>query len=238
MGDYSSTGKVSGDIFESLRNYAPGAIRAINAVSPELAQTQLGIDQSMIGPYSELYKQGQLASSGTEADIAEGPGKRLVASADASQKALDPEYYAARGALGDSIGKYLGSYDPSHISPTELAEVSRGINATSGPSTPSNLSTAKNAMTFGSAGTQRWQNFGDAITRASSAIPTLKSGLAGFNISQSRGANPLPGNSSQASGTGFGFANNALSNIGQVANTGLSKEKTIPDQVNSAVGSY
>jgi hypothetical protein len=238
MGDYSGTGQVSGDIFESLGRFAPEAIRAIQGTLPGLAQTELGIDQSMIDPYNELYRKGQLSSAGTEADVVEGPGKRLVSAADTYQRQLDPEYYNTRSVIGDAVGKYLGGYDPNSLSQTEVSEISRGINATTGPTTPSNMNTVKNAQTFGAAGANRWQNFGDAITKASTALPGMKSGMSGFNIASSRGANPLPSASRNAANTGFGFASGALNNIGQVANTGLSKEKSIPDQMTGAVGAY
>ncbi len=238
MGDYTGTGQVSGDIFDSLGRYAPQAIRAIAGELPGLANTELGIDQAMIDPYNELYRKGQLSSANTEADVVAGPGQRLVGSADTYQRQLDPEYYNSRGVISDSIGKYLGGYNPNALSPTEVSEISRGINATTGPTTPSSMNTVKNAQVFGKAGENRWQNFGDAITKASTALPGLKSGLNGFNIASSRGANPLPSAARNAANTGFGFASGALSNISGVANTGLQKEKTIPDQVNGAVGAY
>lgn len=198
----------------ALAQYAPGAISALNKTAPETAATQASIDQSMQPIYNDLYNKGQIASSNTEADIAEGPGKRLVSAADAAQRSLDPEYYSTRATMGNAINSWLGSGSPTGaLSPTEEAELSRGVAQTNGVGTPSALTTASNAMKFGQAATNKWQAFGDAITKASSAIPTLKSGVNGFDVSQTRGANPLPSNSTNALGNNFGFANNALGNI-------------------------
>lgn len=200
----------------ALEAYAPGAIRAISGVTGSTARDVASADAAVAPIYNQLYREGQLASADTEADIAEGPGQRLVSAADTAQRTLDPEFYSSRAVLGDAVKKYL-DYDPYRMSPTELAEISRGINATEGTMPSSALRTVHNAQTFGAAGTNRWKNFGEAITRASTAIPSLRSGLNGFAVATSRGQNPmgsgLGGAGGFASGQNFGFANNALGNI-------------------------
>lgn len=231
MGDSAQgIGGQTGSIMAALEKYAPGAIQAISQTIPGVASQVASGDAATAGTYNQLYNTGQLASANTEAQIASGPGMSLVASADKAQRTLDPEYYAQRALLNDSLTKYLTSYDPTKLTPTEEAQIARGVNATSGSITPSNMQTIRNAQTFGSAGTQRWQNFGDALTKAYGALPGLRSGLNGFNIATQRGANPggtgTLGIGSSALGNSFGFANNALGNITAM--------KTLQQQIDEA----
>ncbi len=201
----------------ALAQYAPDAIRAIAGTTPGTATQMAAADAAVAPTYNSLYNSGQLASAGTEAAIAGGPGQASVAAADKAQQTLDPQYYQSRNTVNDALNKYLTSYDPTKLTPTEEAQITRGVNATSGSVTPSNMQTIKNAQTFGQAGTQRWQNFGQALTNAAGVLPALKSGLNGFNIATQRGANPggsgTSGTGAGAASTNFGFANNSLGNI-------------------------
>jgi hypothetical protein len=228
----------------ALQQYAPGAIQAIAGLTPGTAQQIAAGDVAVAPAYNELYRTGQLASANTEADIAAGPGQRLVSSADTAQKTLDPEYYAQRGLLSNAMSKYLTSYDPSSLTPTEEAQISRGIGATGGSVTPSSMQTIRNAQTFGDKGTQRWQNFGQAVTNASTALPSLKSGINGFNVATQRGTNPggsgFANVGSSAANTNFGFANSALGNVSATQrNTDTINAENSPIALGTkAVGAY
>lgn len=212
--DPPSLGKQTEKIFNILKTQAPGAIEAIAKTLTPMVQQQVAAEQAVAPEYQELYKQNQLAAAGTEADVVEGPGQRLVSAADKYQQQLDPEFYKSRGLVSDALGTYLGAYSPTELSPTELAQISRGINATTGPVTPSAMNTIRNAQVFGDAGTKRWQNFGDAVTRAASVIPSLKSGLTGFDIATYRGTDTGARNAVQSSlAPSFGFATSALGDI-------------------------
>lgn len=212
--DPPSLGKQTEKIFNVLKMQAPGAIEAIAKTLTPMVQQQVAAEQAVAPEYQELYKQNQLAAAGTEADVVEGPGQRLVSAADKYQQQLDPEFYKSRGMISDALGSYLGAYSPTELSPTELAQISRGINATTGPVTPSAMNTIRNAQVFGEAGTKRWQNFGDAVTRAASVIPNLKSGLTGFDIATYRGQDTGARNAVQSSlAPSFGFATSALGDI-------------------------
>src|SRR5579862_1252439 len=216
MGDNTpSVGDQTKQIFGSLIQNAPAAISAINNTLGGTAQSQLAAQQAVEPGYESLYNQNQQATAATQAGVVAGPaGQSLVSSADKYQQQLDPQYYAQRNAISDALTKYLSSYSPTQLTPTENAEIARGINATTGPITPSAQNTIKNAQTFGAAGTQRWQNFGNAITQAANALPQLRSGISGFNVASSTGSNPGAANATQnALGSNYGFSSTALGNI-------------------------
>lgn len=268
MGNDAPSGiESSRDMLQALAQYAPDAIRAISNTTPETAQKQLEVQRLTAPGYADLQNQiyrdygpeanrigsdinraNQLAASQTELDIARGPGRELNAQALDLQKQLDPEYYQTRGLINDAISKYLGSYSPTELSGSELEQISRGIAQTDGIGTPSNLRTIKNAQTFGDAGTKRWQNFGDAIIKASSALPGFKSGMSGFEIATRR---PLQSNTGEgrlsspnaidatsAFNTNFGFANQALGEIGANQRTAMNKRKSLLDNIGAGAGIF
>jgi hypothetical protein len=200
-------------MFQALQAYAPQAISAINAQAPATAESQLAAQEAVQGGYDKL-------------------GQQNVTNADLYQKQLDPEFYKQRGNLSDALGKYLSTYDPTQLTPTEIASISRGINATTGPVTPSNLNTVKNAQVFGQAATDRWKNFGDAVTKAASVLPTLKSGISGFQTANtgagSTAANTAANNATQAN---FGFSTSALGDIAGNTQAQLQKSKDYWDKL-------
>jgi hypothetical protein len=226
-------------LLQGLSQYAPGAISSIANTLPATAQGQLSAAQSVEPGAENLYNQNQLASAQTEANVVGGPGQQLVNSANKYQQQTDPEFYAQRAALSNALTKYLGSYDPTKLTPTEEAQISRGINATTGPQTPSNMNTIRNAQTFGSAGTQRWQNFGNAVTQAAQALPALKSGINGFQVASSRGSNPFATNAAtNALGSNFGFSSTALNDATGILNTVTGKAKDPYDKALAMSGAF
>lgn len=232
MGDSPPSSKQAArDALRYLAQYAPEAISAITKTTPEIAKTQADIDTSLRDQANELFRSGELAAAGTEADVVRGPGAELVSAADKYQRQLDPEFYANRAVVGDAVNKYLTSYDPNRLSDTDVAEISRGINATTGPIAPSAMNAIKNAQVFGNERTKRWQNFGEAVTRASSALGGLKSGLTGFDIARTRKDNPMPNYSGNALNAGFGFASSALGDITGAQTAAMNKRKDTLDMV-------
>lgn len=238
MGDKApSANESTRAMLQALAQYAPDAIYAINDTAPDTARTQLAIDKELYPQYYELDRQNQLQGSKNELEIAKGTGAELADQATALQQKVDPEFYKSRALVSDAIGKYLGSYDPSTLSPTEMAQIERGIGR-EGPVTPSAMNTIKNAQTFGDKATQRWQNFGNAVTQAASALPALKTGFTGFEVATKRALSPLPANSTTAIGTNYGFANNVTNEIGANQRAALAKKKDVFDKINSATQSF
>lgn len=247
-------------ILDSLAVYAPRAIQAISETTPATAQKELEVAQLTSPGYAALQNQiyrdygpeanrlgaefaraNTLAAVQAEADAAAGPGRSLVTQADELQRQLDPEYYADRKIVGDAISKYLGSYSPTELTGSEIAQINRGIAANEGPMTPSALRTVKNAQTFGDAATNRWKNFGEAVVGASSALPSLRSGISGFevatrrpltsNTGDSRLSSPEMQSPTSAFNTNFGFANNILSEMGAHNRAAIAKSKSTLEKV-------
>lgn len=233
--DPPSASESTQEMLQALAAYAPAAIRAINATTPDTARTQLAIDQEMYPQYYELDRQNQLQGSRNELEIARGSGSDLVDQANVLQQKVDPEFYKSRATIGDAIERLIGGYDPNQLSPTELAQIERGL-AREGPVAPSAMNTIKNAQTFGAAGEQRRQNFSNVLAQAASALPALKQGFTGFEVATKRALSPLPANSTTAIGTNYGFANNVTSEIGANQRASLAKKKDMLDKVQQGVG--
>ena len=225
-------------MLKSLAKYAPNAIYALADTAPYTARKQLEMDKELYPEYYALDRANQLAGSQNELDIARGTGSELAAEAGRLQEVIDPEFYKSRAIVGDAINKYLGSYDPYKLSETEVAQIQRGLGATGGSMAPSAMNTIKNAQTFGNAATQRWQNFGNALAQASSALPALKTGFSGFEVATRRALSPLPANSTTAIGTNFGFGNNTLNAISANNQTKISKAKDTFDKIQSGTQSF
>lgn len=268
MGNDKGTKKTNNDtaaMIQALTQYAPDAIRALSDASGYQASATLRNEQATAPGYAELQNQiyadygpeanrigseiaraNALAAGKTEKQLAEGAGGELVTLADAEQRQLDPEFYASRALIGDAIKQYLASYSPSELTGSELEQINRGISARSGPLTESAMNTVKNAQTFGAALTEKWKNFGDAVTKASSALPMLKSGLTGFEIATRR---PLTSNTgdarltsptipgtSDAINQALSFGGNVLGEIGANQRQRVQKEKDAFDKATSIVG--
>ena len=206
-------GQASTDMFKLLQTYAPQAITAINQQVPQTAQAQLSAQEAVQPGYDALAAQE-------------------VANADKYQQELDPQFYAQRGAISDALTKYLSAYNPTTLSPTEVAQISRGINATTGPMAPSAVNTIKNAQTFGNAATQRWQNFGQAVTNAANVLPALKSGISGFQVANTgTGATAANTAASQGLSSNFGFSTSALGDIAGNEQAQIQKAKDAWDKI-------
>lgn len=238
MGDSApSTSESTRDMLTALSRYAPDAIRAINSTAPDTARTQLAIDQELYPQYYELDRQNQLQGSRNELEIAKGTGADLADQASVLQEKIDPEFYKSRAIVGDAIKKQLGDYNPYELSPTEMSEIERGL-AREGPVTPSALNTVKNAQVYGDRGQQRWQNFGNAVAQAASALPALKTGFTGFEVATKRALSPLPANSTTALNTNYGFANNTMSEIGANQRAALAKKKDTMDLIQGGASAF
>jgi len=206
-------GQATQDMFAELEKYAPEAIQALNSALPQTAQAQLSAQQAVQPGYDALAQQE-------------------VTNADKYQQQLDPQFYAQRGNISGALDKYLSSYDPTQLTPTENAEISRGINATTGPLAPSAANTIKNAQVFGAAGTQRWKNFGEAVTNAANVLPALKSGISGFQVANAgTGATAANNAANQSLSSNFGFSTSALGDIAGNTQAQIQKAKDAWDKI-------
>lgn len=255
------------NMLKALQQFAPDAIRAMADTAPYTAQKTMDISKSIApqeaalqrdiyrdyGPEmnkigAEISAANQLAAREADVKAISGPGRALVKEADAQQRELDPEFYKNRATIAQALEKFLGSYSPTEMTGSEMAQIQRGIGATGGMTTPSAMNTIKNAQTFGDAGTRRWQNFGQAVMGASSALPALRSGINAFEVATGRPLSsntgdarlqgPAQYNPTSAMDTNFGFANNTLNQIGANQRAQIAKQKDGFDKVLSATQSF
>lgn len=260
MGDSGqlNTQESTREMLQALAQYAPDAIKAINstvmntaqtnqdvssAISPQAAQTEYDL-YSKFGPQfnelgAKLDRQNQLNASENELAIANGPGKGLVTAADQLQRQVDPEFYKGREAVGAALTSWLSQRDPSKLTGSEQEEIARGLGRTNASNIPSALQTVQNAQAFGQAGDNKWKDFGNAVSMAASALPGLKAGYNGFEVATRRALTPNSGDKrlsgptdpNAASQTNFGFANNALGQIGANQRLAEGKKTSMLDDV-------
>ncbi len=234
---YQSSNESTAEMYKALQQYAPDALRALlpvtqeqalsqaqtdALVSPVYAQAELdllkrfGPEANKIG--SEIDRANQMAASETELALARGPGRGLVTEADTLQRMLDPEYYKSRELLGEGWKDLLGGMDPNALSGSERAEVERAASRTLG-FTPSATNTTANAMTFGKELQNKQSRFGDILTKLSSTLPSMSSGISGFSVATKRnvtpnaGANVAAGVDRNTGGQGWNFMNNSLNQV-------------------------
>ena len=218
-----------GEILKAIQNYYPQAIEKINSTLLPTAQAQLAADQAVSDPYArinaDLYaKYGpelakteagvqditDKAASQRELDLSKGTGAELVTQADKLQRQLDPEFYKNRSDVSDSIGKYLNVSDPS-LTEADAEEIRRATGRTAfNPS--SAIDTATAAGRFGSKFDQKKSLFGEAISRVSAALPTLRSGQDAFGIATRRQSSPTGSERVGTAATGSGDNTYALAN--------------------------
>ena len=260
FGDERQSGpEAMSSILNSIRESYPGAIEAVNKTLVPTAQSQLAADQAVSPGYAklnmDLYNQfgpeaaktaaniddiTQKAASQRELELAQGTGRQLVTEADLDHKQLDPEYYAQRAAMSEAMTKYLKASDPS-LTENEREEIRRGIGRTS--TNPSSaIDTASNAMQFGEKGREKVSMFGDAISRIAAAVPTMKSGISGFevatrrNIGSNTGDSKVGQASTNAGDNTYSFANNFLSQAGGVQQTYMGQRKSALENTEKSLG--
>lgn len=180
-----------GDVVQAVQQHLPELIKAITGqystgakaeydiakeYSPKIAQLQADVlgkqGKELAKTGDEINAASILAASKAEADAAAGSGQDIAAAGVKAQQAADPEYYAARKAIGDSIAKYL-DFDPNQLNKGETEGIARGLGRTAS-FVPSAMETAKNAVVFGKAGQERRKEYGNAISSAANATNALR----------------------------------------------------------------
>jgi hypothetical protein len=158
------------------------AILAANqAVQPGYTQSQIDL-LKQFGPdmqsiMDQLSAQSLMSQLGRETEAVQGPGKDLALATQEAAKLVDPEYYKTREVAAKSLQDLLGSYDPTKLSGSEMANVERGLNRTNAGQIPTSTTAISNAMAFD----DRLQNKRTALANALSIVP---SNLAGMKSGQ------------------------------------------------------
>lgn len=229
-----------GDVTQALKMHLPEMVKAItdqygpeaaaefgiaNEYSPKYAQLQADIlgnqGKKLAAAGDEINAASSKSAAQAEADIANGSGQDIVAGELKAAQMADPEYYASRPALLDAIKKNL-DYDPDRLNAGESESVARGLGRTS-TFVPSALETAKNAMTFGQAGTARRSQYQSAIQTAAQATNALRGPVNAASDVHVRSNAPNPGTAvyTGIQTPGVNAANQAGSNLTNVGNTAM-----------------
>lgn len=232
---------------------------AAEVLSPE----QQALQDKLFAQYGpELYKLGdQLNAQESGAGIntaltnLQGGGGKLIDAATAADKQANPEYYAARAQAGSQLSNLLGSIDLSGLSGSERSEVERSNaqqDAQRGiANTPSQTATVQNAMQFGTALQAKRNALSQAISTATSFLPSAKSGVDAFSVGTGAATTPAsnPGASqflgvgnaaNSAAGANSATGNNLLGTINSTSNTAAginANRRNSLDQVNSTLSS-
>lgn len=255
-GGSPSVNESTSAMMQALAAYAPAAIKAISDTAPGVARQQLAItkelapqqaafDNELYATYgpeanrigSEIEAQRQMAASESELALARGPGQGLIREADLGQRILDPEFYRNREALSQAMDAYYKQANAA-LNPTENEETLR-ILAREGPLPDSALRTQRNLQAFGDRATDKWMKLGQALTQSSAALPNMRSGINAFEVATRR---PLYSNTGEgrlkqseavspnsALNTSFGFADQALNQIGSTQRQAIAKKKDALD---------
>ena len=246
-----------GSVLNAIKDYYPDAAKAINATLGPTAAAQLEADKSVSPGYAQLNtdiyaKYGpeaaktaanidditQAAASKRELDLAQTTGKGLVTQADLLQKQLDPEFYKQREATSDAISKYLTNANPN-LTENEREEMRRGMGSTSAANPESAIDTAINASRFGSKFSDKNTAFGNAIANVAAALPTMRSGISGFEVATRRalnsntGGDRVSGATTNAGNNTYGMANSFMNNATQLQGTAMNKQLSMWDKLNN-----
>lgn len=179
--------------------YEPNADAELSLVrkySPKFAEAQYdnmstwGRKLAELG--RDLSREEQIGAAKTEADVAEGEGKRLSKAAKDLQMEQDPEFYAQREAQAKSLDKLEASMDPTKLTPGEEEAVARGLGRTM-YSVPSASGSTRAAMTFGDRLAKKRAEYGSFINTRTAALPAMKSGIEGFSAATRRSVVPNVG---------------------------------------------
>jgi len=179
--------------------YEPNAEAELNLTkkySPKFAEAQYenmstwGRKLAELG--RDLSKEEQMGAAKTEADVAEGPGRRLSQAALDLQRQQDPEYYAQRERQSAALDKLESLTDPSTLTPGEQEEIARGLGRTMS-TVPSAQNTTRAAMSFGDRLAKKRAEYRDLINTRTQAMPALRSGIEGFAAATKRSVTPNVG---------------------------------------------
>ncbi len=179
--------------------YEPNADAELNLVrkySPQFAEAQYenmstwGRKLAELG--RDLSREEQVGAARTEADVAEGEGRRLNKVAKELQMEQDPEFYAQRAAQARSLDKLESSMDPTKLTRGEEEAVARGLGRTM-YSVPSASGSTRAAMAFGDRLAKKRAEYGSFINTRTSALPAMRSGIEGFNAATRRSVVPNVG---------------------------------------------
>ena len=219
-------------------------------LAPQQAQLEADLfsryGPGIAGISNQIAADQAKAASQTELDLANTTGADLVRKAVEFQGMVDPEAEATKRSVSAGLQQFLASQGGGKLNASELEQISRGLGRRGDANMPaSGLKTLQAAQTFGDAGRKRWAEFGNALGLAASTIPSLRSGISGFEVATRRqvGQDPTarlsnPGftSANQSNTENIGFANNILSNTAANQKAVAANQKSTLGKIGQGVG--
>ena len=168
---------------------------------------------------SQIAGQNQQAAVSNDAAALQKANQTgLVNTALELQKTADPEYYAQRAALAHKQNEILSSMGGGQLTPTELEEITRGVNRSNIASGNANLggqsALINNAMQFGQAGTARRNSLSNALATTAQSLNSFRSGFDPFQVATGRTAFANTGNNLFSNQASQAFGGNTMA-LGQ-----------------------
>lgn len=231
-------------------------LEASKQVSPAYAALQAQIydtvGRQLNKTGTDIANQNQMNSAQNDLAVSRSVGGDLLKQSVANQQIADPEWYKNRALLGDNLSKLLS--DGGSLKEGEMSAIERGLNrsnaGTGNNINPSATSVATGALNYGRAATDK---FHQAISLATQALPSLRSGMDANLIATGKTGTPNSGDSKftgvkdNMGGQVNSYGNNLLGQIGSVQNTamnvnaqrrsGLEKNLGFATDMMSSVGS-
>ena len=269
-----SASESTAQMLEAYTKYLPGFVQALGGqilplekamldankeLSPQQNQLQLDIASQFLPKFTELGNKvsGQSALQQAQNDLAvlQGPGKELTAAALEAQKQADAPYYATRDRTATALQQLMGSLDDPNggLSGSEQAEVDRRLAQENAAAGRTGVQTAQGtvqaAMEAGAAGaarkSQKQQAIANAVSAASNALPTFKSGIdiGALTLNRPMFTNPAEGQFAGATKAGDATQNlggQVLGQIGTAQNTATgvnAQRRNWMDMVNQGISS-
>lgn len=154
-------------------------LEATQQISPEYQQllTQLygqyAPKLAQIGAQTEDINRR--AAADTDLGILNNSGAAISSAYRSADQALNPEYFANRAQLSNSLGQLLALNDLSRPNIEAERLVSQEEARSGNAGTPSATSTLANALSFGNEGIKRQNQLSQAIAIGSAMLPNIRS---------------------------------------------------------------
>lgn len=171
-------------LIDVLNPMAMGELMAKKGVSP--GTNQLGLDLlTQFGPQfmnmgNVLNRQQAVGDINTDTAalnaLQDSGGLETARELDI---AADPLYNNTRSKMYDSLNGYLGMLSPT-LTGSELAQIQRGIGMLGGIGVPSATRALQNAASFGEAGQNKMNLFGQGLNNAANIMQNAKLPIGSF----------------------------------------------------------
>lgn len=237
-----------GTINKNIIPFEQGQLAASQAVSPGYQQLQSDLYKQfapdLAKTASQIEDQTAKARAASDLDILSGTGQGLIKAVTSADEAANPEYYAARKAMGGKLAQLADSFDVDKLSGGERAEIERANAAKYGTTSPNNAAdVAGAAMNFGQALNAKRAAVSQALSQGLSTVNGLKSNIDVGNVALGRPSTSQAMSSTQLTGLrdmnnsqAFGQMNSLMGQTGQsnnMYNQGMLAQQNSNNQLKS-----